>query len=83
MEDGIENYRWCSLADYIKPASKRRSWLAVEEGNAWAPGAQTQFSEAGVDRQGTPHGSEKRCHPSRTDAQGSLKKQESRSENVA
>jgi len=74
VEDGIENYRWCSLADYIKPASKRRSWLAVEEGNAWAPGAQTQFSEAGVDRQGTPHGSEKRSDTGRADAENEATK---------
>ena len=24
VKDGIENYPWCSLADYMKPASKRR-----------------------------------------------------------
>ena len=34
VADGIENYPWCSLADYIRPASKRRSWLAVDEGLA-------------------------------------------------
>ncbi|MBK1829912.1 transposase [Verrucomicrobiaceae bacterium R5-34] len=32
VKDGIENYPWCSLADYIKPASKRRSWIAVGAG---------------------------------------------------
>jgi len=32
--DGIENYPWCSLSDYMKPASKRRSWLAVDSGLA-------------------------------------------------
>ena len=34
VADGIENYPWCSLADYIRPATKRRSWLAVGEGLA-------------------------------------------------
>ncbi len=32
VKDGIENYPWCSLSDYMKPASKRRSWLAVDSG---------------------------------------------------
>jgi putative transposase len=32
LKDGIENYPWCSLSDYMKPASKRRSWLAVDSG---------------------------------------------------
>ncbi len=31
---GIESYPWCSLADYLRPSSKRRSWLAVEQGLA-------------------------------------------------
>ena len=26
---GTEHYPWCSLGDYIKPPSKRRTWLAV------------------------------------------------------
>jgi putative transposase len=34
VKDGIENYPWCSLVDYIRPVSKRRSWLAVEQGLA-------------------------------------------------
>jgi len=34
VKDGIENYPWCSLSDYMKPASKRRSWLAVDSGLA-------------------------------------------------
>lgn len=34
VADGIESYPWCSLVDYIRPASKRRSWLAVEQGLA-------------------------------------------------
>lgn len=34
VEDGIENYPWCSLADYLRPAGGRRSWLAVEKGLA-------------------------------------------------
>ena len=34
VAEGIENYPWCSLADYIKPASKRRDWLAVDTGLA-------------------------------------------------
>lgn len=34
VEDGIENYPWCSLVDYLRTASKRRGWLAVEEGLA-------------------------------------------------
>ena len=33
-EDGIENYQWCSLADYLKPESKRRDWIAVGKGLA-------------------------------------------------
>lgn len=32
VKDGIENYPWCSLADYLKPESKRRSWIAVDAG---------------------------------------------------
>lgn len=32
VQDGIENYPWCSLSDYMKLASKRRSWLAVGSG---------------------------------------------------
>lgn len=32
VKDGIENYLWCSLADYMKPASKRRDWIAVGAG---------------------------------------------------
>ena len=32
VSDGIENYPWSSLADYTKPPTKRRSWLAVEAG---------------------------------------------------
>ncbi len=34
VEDGIENYPWCSLVDYTRPARKRRSWLAVGLGLA-------------------------------------------------
>jgi len=34
VQDGIENYQWCSLIDYMRPKSKRRSWLAVEQGLA-------------------------------------------------
>ena len=34
VADGIENYPWCSLADYLRPPSKRRSWLAVDQGLA-------------------------------------------------
>ena len=30
--DGLESYPWCSLADYVKPPSKRSSWVAVERG---------------------------------------------------
>lgn len=32
VKDGIENYPWCSLADYLKPKSKRRAWMAVDAG---------------------------------------------------
>jgi hypothetical protein len=30
--DGLESYPWSSLPDYVKPPSKRRSWVAVERG---------------------------------------------------
>ncbi|MGJ8677432.1 MAG: transposase [Akkermansiaceae bacterium] len=33
-EDGIENYVWSSLVDYVKPVSKRRDWIAVGRGLA-------------------------------------------------
>lgn len=32
--DGLESYGWSSLEDYVKPPSKRRSWVAVERGLA-------------------------------------------------
>ena len=32
--DGLESYPWCSLADYVKPPSKRSSWVEVERGLA-------------------------------------------------
>ncbi len=32
--DGVESYRWCSLADYAKPMTARRGWVAVERGLA-------------------------------------------------
>ena len=31
-EQGIEGYRWCSLADYMKPKRSRRKWIGVERG---------------------------------------------------
>lgn len=31
-EEGIENYPWCSLMDYIKRPAKRRSWVSVARG---------------------------------------------------
>jgi putative transposase len=31
-EERLETYRWSSLADYVAPARKRRSWISVEEG---------------------------------------------------
>jgi len=34
VADGIENYPWCSLIDYIRPVSKRRAWLAIDSGLA-------------------------------------------------
>ena len=34
VEEGIENYPWCSLLDYIRAPKKRRYWLAVDRGLA-------------------------------------------------
>lgn len=32
VKNGIESYPWCSLADYMRPVSKRREWMAVSAG---------------------------------------------------
>ena len=44
-EAGIENYAWSSLADYTKPPTKRRKWIAVEKGLA-----HMRFQDKAADR---------------------------------
>ena len=44
-EDGIENYPWSSLSDYMKRPAKRRAWLSVDRGLA-----HLGYADTAVDR---------------------------------